>query len=184
MHKTLQTPGREMALRTWAETGLMKVLLPNWLIAGQRIAAACARWPRDRADALDRAALSACWLPQFEADPSGLEGSLIDLKQRLKFSNEELDQLQVALRAQPLLAQARSVPWSRLQPLLIDIHIAAAPSNFACARGLWRSRPGRARFRRCATRLAIIAIESSPADRRTVLCNRLVSNLAQGSRIC
>ncbi len=126
MHKTLQTPGREMALRTWAETGLMKVLLPEL----------ADRWSTDcrRVCALVRAieptpwtaALSACWLPQFEADPSGLEGSLIDLKQRLKFSNEELDQLQVALRAQPLLAQARSVPWSRLQPLLIDIHIAAA----------------------------------------------------------
>ena len=128
MHKTLETPGREMAVRTWAETGLLRVLLPDL----------AARWPQDadRVGALLRAvdptpwtaALAACLLPlaQSQAGTQALDKISGDLKQRLKFSNDDLEQLKFALHAQAVLADCTRLPWSQLQPWLIHENIEVA----------------------------------------------------------
>ncbi len=127
MHKTLETPGREMAVRTWAETGLMKVLLPklseHWRTDCQRISPLIrAVEPRPWT-----AALAVCLLPLMQSQGlQALDDVALDLKLRLKFSNEDLEQLKFALRAQATLADSPRLPWSKLQPLLIDNNIPVA----------------------------------------------------------
>lgn len=95
MHKTLETPAREMAVRAWAQTGLLRVLLPS----------VAARWSQDeqRVTALLRAvdaqpwtaALAVCLLPQAEEDSQTIAAHAAYLKGRLKFSNEEVEQLKL-----------------------------------------------------------------------------------------
>lgn len=127
MHKTLQTPGREMAVRTWAQTGLMQVLLPDLV----------PRWHADcpRVCSLLRAvepspwtaALAVCLLPLMQSQGvAAFEPIALDLKQRLKFSNDDLEQLKFALQTQAALADSPRSPWSTLQPLLIDNNIQVA----------------------------------------------------------
>ncbi len=128
MQKTFEAMGREMAIRTWGETGLMQVLLP----------AVAAHWPANcqRVSALLRAvdpqpwtaALGLCLLPFIEQPASGapLHEILDDLKLRLKFSNEDLDQLKFALQSQSHLVQSPDLNWSQLQPLLVHPHVTTA----------------------------------------------------------
>ncbi len=127
LQKTLETPAREMAVRTWAQTGLMSVLLPKL----------AARWDKDaeRVCALLRAvdptpwttALAACLLPLIEEEGYAALGTvLLDFKHRLKFSNEAIEQLKFALHAQAELEQSQQLAWSKLQPLLIDTNITVA----------------------------------------------------------
>lgn len=134
MHKTLETPGREMAVRTWAETGLMHVLLPDlaqrWDVDCERVCALLravepAPWTN---------ALAVCFLPLYQSQGAkAFDAVLLDLKNRLKFSNEDLEQLKVALRMQEPLAGCQQLAWSKLQPLLID-------SNIDCAVQVLRAR--------------------------------------------
>ena len=127
MHKTLETPGRELAVRTWAETGLMNVLLPklseHWHADCQRISSLIrAVEPRPWT-----AALAACLLPLMQSQGlQAIDVIALDLKQRLKFSNEDLEQLKFALKTQTALANSPRLAWSELQPLLIDSNIQVA----------------------------------------------------------
>lgn len=134
MHKTFETPAREMAVRTWAETGLLKVLLPNlaerWNIDCDRIcsllrAVETNPWTNGLATTL---------FPLYQVEGrQAFETVLNDLKLRLKFSNEDLQQLSVAIRMQESLGISPTLPWSKLQPLLID-------ANIHCAVELLRAR--------------------------------------------
>ncbi|MCC6509330.1 MAG: CCA tRNA nucleotidyltransferase [Pirellulaceae bacterium] len=127
MHKTLVTPGRELAVRTWASTGLLKVLLPtvaaDWSTTGERICSLL----RALQPCVWTSALSALLLPGFEKQTEVERASLLDdLKGRLKFSNDELAQLKFALTAQAQLTHAQQLAWSQLQPLLIHPHRSVA----------------------------------------------------------
>jgi tRNA nucleotidyltransferase/poly(A) polymerase len=120
MQKTLVTSGREFALRRWSETGLLAVLLPelaaHWPSVGER---ACELVRVIRAD-IWTAPLAAMLYPLIVASACNLHSLVADLKQRLKLSNEELAQLKFGLEQQPLLESALDLPWSQVQPQLIN----------------------------------------------------------------
>lgn len=122
MHKTLVTSGRESAVREWAETGMLSVLLPSlaerWAEVGEQ---ACALVRAVRPDHWT-APLAAILFPLggAEPDPQLLARLITDLKTRLKFSNEDLAQLKFALESQSCFQSARQLPWSQVQPRLIN----------------------------------------------------------------
>lgn len=118
LRKTLETSKPSWAVQKWAETGLLKVLLPE----------VAARWSDVGIAALDRllrarkqfwqARLAVLlWDVRQEDDTTELVECL---KHRLKLSNEETDAIYFALRSQNTLEQASSLPWSQVQPLLIS----------------------------------------------------------------
>ncbi len=87
MHKTFETPGREMAVRTWAETGLMRVLLPGlaerWSVDCDRVCA----WLRAVEPSPWTNGLAVCLLPTYQSQGTqAFDAILLDLKNRLKFS--------------------------------------------------------------------------------------------------
>lgn len=142
MHKTLITSGRETAVRQWAETGMLAVLLPplaeQWAAVGEH------------ASALVRAVRPDHWIAPLAAalfplvgtqpDVEKISGLLADLKTRLKFSNEDLAQLKFALESQSCLESAQRLPWSQVQPRvasslapvaldLLEARVACGESN-------------------------------------------------------
>ncbi len=133
LHKTLLTTGREYALRTWASTGLLRVLIPqlhqHWQRAGEN---AC-RLLRNLDSANWVSYLAAMLFPLMpieiedqNAAKTWLDALCQDFKERLKFSNDDLLHLKFALESQFALSRANSLPWSQLQPLLIHPAIRTA----------------------------------------------------------
>lgn len=123
MHKTLITQGREFALRTWASTGLLKVLLPEvaqlWTSLEEPT---CALLRAVEAQSWI-GPLSAILFPLYAgtADRSSFIARIgADLKGRLKLSNDEVNELQLALGAQDVLASADRLLWSQVQPYLTN----------------------------------------------------------------
>jgi poly(A) polymerase len=133
MHKTLVAAGREAALRNWAETRLLNVLLPQlaqqWPEVGQR---ACAllrsvktsRWT---------APLAAILFPLLHCEhpTCNVHDLCDDLKHRLRLSNEDVSQLRFALGSQSLLDECTGRPWSAVQPTLVDARISVALDLFS-----------------------------------------------------
>ena len=118
LRKTLETSKPSWAVQKWAETGLLKVLLPE----------VAARWSDVGIAALDRLfrARKQCWQARlavllWDVRQEDDTTELVEcLKHRLKLSNEETDAIYFALRSQNTLEQASSLPWSQVQPLLIS----------------------------------------------------------------
>jgi tRNA nucleotidyltransferase/poly(A) polymerase len=123
MHKTLITSGRETAVREWAETGMLAVLLP----------AVAAHWPAlaEQACALVRAVRPDNWIAPLAAlhyplvrreknEPRLLQELVADLKTRLKLSNDDLAGLKFALESQACFEAALQLPWSEVQPQLVN----------------------------------------------------------------
>jgi tRNA nucleotidyltransferase/poly(A) polymerase len=141
MHKTLVTSGRETAVREWAETGMLAVLLP----------ALAARWQEvgEHACALVRSVRPDHWIAPLAAilfplvssspEPPTINSLISDLKTRLKFSNEDLAQLKFALESQPCFQSARSLPWSAVQPRLVSplatVALDLLAARVACGEG-------------------------------------------------
>lgn len=122
MHKTLMTNGREFALRTWASTGLLDVLLPylaqHWSIVGER---SCRLL---RAIEVDDwiAPLSAILYSLIDSDAAttrGVKEICADFKSRLKLSNVDLTRFRFALESQRIFETAGVIAWSQLQPYLV-----------------------------------------------------------------
>lgn len=139
MHKTLTTSGREFALRSWANTGLLNVLLPylaqHWSIVGEH---SCRLL---RAIEVDTwiAPLSAILFPLVDSDLDAIRcvrRICSDFKGRLKLSNEDLTHFRFALESQKVLESADQIAWSRLQPLLIHpairVGVALLSARVAC----------------------------------------------------
>lgn len=128
MHKTLITSGRESAVRIWAESGLLEVLLPQL----------AQRWTErgEHACALVRAVRPGNWIAPLASllwpilDPLDAARSpqamSDDLKRRLKLSNDDVGRLRSALTNQSVLERAADLPWSDVQPVLIDARVATA----------------------------------------------------------
>lgn len=143
MRKTLQAPGRHQAVRDWAETDLLRTLIPqlasNW--------ASCAEQSQSLVNHVTGdhwiASIAAMTWPLFERDPgsdlqrSHVEALSNDLKSRLKLANEEAGALSFALCAQHVLAESHRLRWSQVQPWLISPYIAVAMDLFfaRCALG-------------------------------------------------
>ena len=133
MHKTLVAIGREAALRNWAETRLLDVLLPRlaaeWSHAGER---AC-RLLRSIRTSRWIAPLAAILFPLLEHEaPSQMVRHLCsDLKSRLKLSNDDVARLQFALASQTVLDTCNRRSWSAVQPTLIDARMPVALDLFS-----------------------------------------------------
>jgi len=125
LRKTLETPAVTWAVRVWAETGLMRILLPEVALV----------W--DRADLADRilrmlsCPKSMSWLGRL----SGLlwiavgrycNQTMSRLKQRLRFSNDQAAALDFTISHQQELACSEQLKWSQVQPLLISPWIGTA----------------------------------------------------------
>lgn len=118
LRKTLETSKASWAVQKWAETGLLKVLLPE----------VAAVWSDVGVDAMERLqrASTQGWQARLAAllwDVGREENTaeLVEcLKHRLKLSNEDTDAIAFALQSQATLEQARFLPWSLVQPTLIS----------------------------------------------------------------
>ena len=128
MHKTLITAGRESAVRSWADSGLLAVLLPplarQWTVVGER-ACGLLRAVRPHNWITPLAALLLTIVP-CEAGEAASAALCTDLKSRLKLSNDEVAQVHFALSRQRLFESASRLPWSEVQPSLIDPRAAVA----------------------------------------------------------
>lgn len=118
LRKTLETPKSSWAVQKWAETGLLKVLLPGLAVRWSDVGIAAL----DRLQRADNQGWQArlavlLWDVRQEDDTAELVECL---KHRLKLSNEETDAIAFALRSQTIIEQASSLPWSQVQPMLIS----------------------------------------------------------------
>lgn len=116
LQKTLSTDRAAWALIQWAETGLLKMLLPDlenkWQLCGQAAI-----------ELLKPASES--WLARLAGlfwviDPTEWRLGLEALKARLKFSNEQIAALSFALQSQVVLQHSHQHAWSKVQPFLIS----------------------------------------------------------------
>lgn len=125
LRKTLETPAVSWAVRTWAETGLMRVLLPEvdqvWAKSDH------ARRILGMLDCPQQIG----WLGRL----SGLlwvavgrycHQTMSRLKERLRCSNDQAAALEFALTHQQVLADCQSLKWSQVQPLLVSPWIMTA----------------------------------------------------------
>ncbi len=123
LRKTLETSKASWAVQKWAETGLLKVLLPEvaarWSDVG---IAATARLGRTRQQCWQARLAAILWDVRQENDTAEL---MERLKHRLKLSNEDTDAIAFTLKSQTTLELAISLPWSKVQPLLISPWIDA-----------------------------------------------------------
>lgn len=132
LRKTLQTSQAAWAVRKLHDTGLLQVIAPEvaerWYDLGQVICELVAHC--ENGNWLARLA-SLYWplvseMGDGESEIDVVKRFTIELKQRLKLANEEVEAVRFALEAQPVLTQAPASLWSRVQPLLIKPHIHTA----------------------------------------------------------
>ncbi len=139
MEKTLITSGREMAIRQWAETGLLRVLIPQLALQWSELGDEICRLVRDIQPVSWIAVLAAMLYPLTRRAPTvdehatpgspGARGwnnavTVTDLRMRLKLSNDAVERLRLALDCQAMLCRASTLPWSDVQPILVDPMLA------------------------------------------------------------
>ncbi|MFO1062944.1 MAG: CCA tRNA nucleotidyltransferase [Pirellulales bacterium] len=143
MRKTLQSPGRNQAVRDWAETDLLRTLIPqlasNWNSCAERSQALVQQVSGDHWISSIAAMTWPLVPPNQSADEmrGQVDALAGDLKSRLKLANEESAALSFALCSQHSLGNAHRLPWSQVQPWLIAPHINVAMDLFfaRCALG-------------------------------------------------
>ena len=131
MHKTLITAGRETAVRTWAETGLLAVLLPGLARAWSQLGEQACGLLRSVAPDPWTVAVSTLLYPLVDAQTVTAAELCDDLRTRLKLSNEEFMQLGFCLHSQALLDAAPRLAWSQVQPTMAHRYAALACELFA-----------------------------------------------------
>lgn len=119
LQKTLATPAVAWAVRAWADTGLMRVMLPE----------VAQVWDQEgRAERILRMVAGPRkfhWLARLSgllwvAVGEDCSETLVRLKQRLRFSNDQAASLRFALESQRELDVADQVNWSQIQPMLVS----------------------------------------------------------------
>lgn len=124
LQKTLQTQRAAWAMREWMELGLLQAVLPEVV----------PRWSdgQPRITRMLDAKTNASWqgklsLLLFVSLPTeDREYALSKIRSRLKLSNADVQAMRCALTSQELLEQAEQLPWSIIQPRLIDPNIQFA----------------------------------------------------------
>jgi poly(A) polymerase len=160
MRKTLSCHGRVRGAREWAETGLLRVLIPQlaerWRECGPRAlalaqAAAPERW---------EVVLAALLAPLLSGP---VEARFVqELKHRLRLANEEADGIEFALQHHFLLANAQHEPWSRIQPLLAQPRARIAVELVAARAGAGEIPPESADWLREKLQLAPEILDPPP----------------------
>ncbi len=119
---SLQTSHATWAIHEWSELGLLSVILPE----------VAATWEQHQTEAgqfLD-AMLTASWQAKLSsllfATSGPNEKPLFSLKSRLKLANVDSEAIRFALTSQPILEQAHRLPWSKVQPYVVNRNFAIA----------------------------------------------------------
>ncbi len=124
LRKLLSSPNAHWGTEQLVETGLMQEIIPLFSL----------RW--DAGGELARPLVSqpnATWLQRFcglafhlcHVHSAELQMLLALLRERLKWSNEELAATQFILECQQTFESASQLPWSELQPWLVSQYAAA-----------------------------------------------------------
>lgn len=125
LRKTLETARSAWAVEQWAETGLLRILLPevdaNWSQRCPRVLAMLRAVSNQGWQARLAAVL---WAAATVGDETAR--SLANLKSRLRFSNDEIAAIRFAIQTQHKLQQANELPWSQVQPLMVSTGIVVA----------------------------------------------------------
>jgi poly(A) polymerase len=123
LQKSLETQRPAWAVRQWAETGLLSVLLPEiaprWQLCQTQIELVLS--VPGKSGWLARLA-SLLWITLGDQ----ASAALLSIKERLKFSNDQVAALRLAIDSQTVLGRAPRLPWSQVQPLLISTWIETA----------------------------------------------------------
>lgn len=129
VRKTLETPKPAWALEKWAQTGLLKVLMPEIDAAWDNCSTQTLRLVATARNQSWHARLAAIfWSAQHHhstAEPTKLF-DLSFLKRRLKLANDDFKAIEFALHSQATLQDASLAPWSKVQPLMISPWIRCA----------------------------------------------------------
>jgi len=125
LQKTLDTAAAAWAVRTWADTGLLRVLLPEVADAWNR--QGCA----ERTLRMLGCPSHISWLGRlggllWSAVGDKRHETVSRLKDRLRFSNDQEAALRFALASQEALSVAEQSNWSQVQPWLISPWIKTA----------------------------------------------------------
>lgn len=123
LRKTLESSRPYWAVEKWADTGLLRVLLPEVAEVWEPRAAMIARILSARQpDGWLARLVGLLWAALEDNSDTAVAAA----KSRLKFSNEEMQEIRFALSSQAILSQADRLPWSRVQPLMISAGIGTA----------------------------------------------------------
>ncbi len=122
LQKMLEGASSEKALRDLFRLGLLEVLIPEahalYPEHGPQVERLLDAMPKP-----DWIVSCCCMLLGSKQPPQSL---VADIKNRLKLSNHDAHRMRFALEVQDILDDALNLPWSTVQPILVDTHVPTA----------------------------------------------------------